>query len=37
MAEYLNNDIQLVQAGAPVILRTSIGCNKGLRDFYCDK
>lgn len=29
MAEYLNNDIQLVQAGAPVILRTSIGCTKG--------
>lgn len=29
MAEYLNNDIQLVAAGAPVLLRTSIGCNRG--------
>lgn len=29
MAEYLNNDIQLVAAGAPVLLRTSIGCSRG--------
>lgn len=29
MAEYLNNDIQLVAAGAPVLLRTSIGCTRG--------
>ena len=29
MAEYLNNDIQLVQAGAPIALRTSIGCPNG--------
>lgn len=29
MAEYLNNEIQLVQPNQPVVLRTSIGCNKG--------
>lgn len=29
MAEYLNNDIQLIQAGAPIPLRTSIGCPNG--------
>lgn len=29
MAEYLNNDIQLVAANSPIILRTSIGCNRG--------
>ena len=29
MAEYLNNDIQLVAPNAPVLLNTSIGCNKG--------
>lgn len=26
MSEYLNNDIQLIQPGAPIPLRTSIGC-----------
>lgn len=29
MAEYLNNEIQLVHPNQPVVLRTSIGCNKG--------
>ena len=29
MAEYLNNDRQLVQANQPVLLRTSIGCPNG--------
>ena len=29
MAEYLNNAIQLVAPNSPVILTTSIGCNKG--------
>lgn len=28
-AEFLRNDVQLVNAGAPVILDTSIGCNRG--------
>ncbi len=29
MAEYLNNDVQVVAPGASVALRTSIGCAKG--------
>lgn len=29
MAEFLNNDIQVVQPGQPVLLRTSIGCPNG--------
>lgn len=29
MAEYLSNPVQLVQAGAPVLLTTSIGCPSG--------
>ena len=29
MAEFLNNDIQTVQPNQPVVLRTSIGCNRG--------
>ena len=29
MAEYLNNDRQIVQANQPVLLRTSIGCPNG--------
>lgn len=29
MAEFLNNDIQLVQPNQPVLLRTSIGCPNG--------
>lgn len=29
MSEYLNNDIQLIQPGAPIPLRTSIGCPNG--------
>ena len=29
MAEYTNNAIQLVQPNQPVVLNTSIGCNKG--------
>ena len=29
MAEYLNNAIQLVAPNSPVLLNTSIGCNKG--------
>lgn len=29
MAEFLKNDIQLVQANQPVILTTRIGCNRG--------
>lgn len=29
MAEFLNNDVQLVQPNQPVILRTSIGCPNG--------
>lgn len=29
MAEFLYNDIQLVNPGAPLAFRTSIGCNKG--------
>ena len=29
MAEYLNNDIQVVQPNQPVLLRTSIGCPNG--------
>lgn len=29
MAEYTNNPIQLVQPNQPVILSTTIGCNKG--------
>ena len=29
MAEYLNNAVQTVAPGAPVIFETSIGCNKG--------
>ena len=30
MAEYIFNDIQLVQPGAAALLETAIGCNKGL-------
>lgn len=29
MAEFLRNDIQVVNPGAPVLLNTSIGCNRG--------
>ena len=29
MAEYTNNPIQLVQSNQPVVLSTTIGCNKG--------
>ena len=29
MAEFVNNDIQLVNTNQPVVLRTSIPCNKG--------
>lgn len=29
MAEYLKNDVQVVQPNQPVVLTTSIGCNKG--------
>lgn len=29
MAEYIYNDIQLIQPGAPALLNTAIGCNKG--------
>lgn len=29
MAEYLNNAVQTVAVGQPVIFETSIGCNKG--------
>ena len=29
MAEYIYNDIQLVQPGAAALLETAIGCNKG--------
>lgn len=29
MSEYSNNDIQLIQPGAPIPLRTSIGCPNG--------
>lgn len=29
MAEYTKNDIQLVQPNQPVVLNTTIGCNKG--------
>lgn len=29
MAEFLRNDIQLVNPNAPVLLDTSIGCNRG--------
>ena len=29
MAEYTNNDVQLVQPSQPVLLNTTIGCNKG--------
>ena len=29
MAEYTNNPIQLVQPNQPVVLSTTIGCNKG--------
>lgn len=29
MAEFLNNDVQTVQPGQPVLLRTSIGCPNG--------
>lgn len=29
MAEFTNNPIQLVQANQPVLLNTTIGCNKG--------
>ncbi len=29
MAEFVNNDIQLVNPNQPVVLRTSIPCNKG--------
>ena len=29
MAEFIYNDIQLVQPGAPALLDTAIGCNKG--------
>lgn len=30
MAEYLYNDIQLIQPGAAALLDTAIGCNRGL-------
>jgi len=29
MAEFIYNDIQLIQPGAPALLETAIGCNKG--------
>lgn len=29
MAEFLNNDVQVVNPNQPVVLRTSIGCNHG--------
>ena len=29
MAEFIRNDVQLVNPGSPVILDTAIGCNKG--------
>lgn len=29
MAEYTNNAVQLVQPNQPIVLQTSIGCNKG--------
>ena len=29
MAEYTKNDVQLVQPNQPVLLDTTIGCNKG--------
>ena len=29
MAEFINNDIQLVQPGQSAILDTAIGCNRG--------
>lgn len=29
MAEFLRNDVQLVNPNSPVILDTSIGCNRG--------
>ena len=29
MAEYIQNDVQLIQPGAAAILNTAIGCNKG--------
>lgn len=29
MSEYLNNDVQTVPYGGPVILNTSIGCTRG--------
>ena len=29
MAEFLRNDLQVVAPGQPVVLSTSIGCNKG--------
>lgn len=29
MAEFTNNDIQLVNPNSPVLLNTTIGCNKG--------
>ena len=29
MAEFIYNDIQLVQPGAPALLETAIACNKG--------
>ena len=29
MAEFIYNDVQLVQPGAPALLDTAIGCNKG--------
>lgn len=30
MAEYIYNEVQLVQPGAAALLNTAIGCNKGL-------
>lgn len=29
MAEYLNNNVQLVASGSPIVFNNSIGCNKG--------
>lgn len=29
MAEFIRNDVQLVNPGSPVVLDTAIGCNKG--------
>ena len=29
MAEFTNNDVQLVQPNQPILLNTTIGCNKG--------